>query len=819
MNRIGKLRTTRPGAAAQRVSRKTWTLVPLLAALLGSGAAHAQAAVSPSPTPQFDILGFIQAATLETVVASNTTCPVAANPTIKDPLQLGGTLTVNNTKIIVPCNTILQMPARPLSWAQVFDARWNAPFPAGAVRLNGKATMPAGQSGLAIADLQADFTIPGAGGALISTPFPSFEVHVIGNILKDAAGNDQYIAGLILPISQQSLNAQFGKITCIDYTTGTLYVGGANLATPTTACAAVNGARVILNDAKGRYGIAHSPDARFTADENNTTVHSATGYPMCIPRTNPATADDALCPRGNRPLNGDPRFNTTQGAPPGPTNTGPVGPDRFLAIGAPLRIFTMPPPPGKPGADPSGFPDATKLMPFVVGDYITYSGTLAKDATGTTQNLTGQYISANTVIANVGVFTTPGVSPAYVSIESLLLGTAGPAEDGIIAETTTRIFVTGFTTDPSAPVDLFAADVNPCTGVQTNRPLGTLDPASQPTQGRWRFHVLGGTFMPPTREMIAISHTGTSFGTTSTNANGLGFGFYQAPNFLFIFPENVRLGEPIISNNFQEMPFLAQGSGPLDTTLPTPTAVTTSSTTFVMGQLAPWPGLTAPAKANCAAGGIGPTVSAGTDFAVGPSRPEQLNGTFTQDPSGLAGPATAVFTQTAGPAVVLTGATTITSVFGTQTVAPSFTTPAVAAGGSVNLQFKLTVTDAFGTTSSLVNVTVLGTIDVLSAGEAVFRFPTTAGQGTVLENPPIVPKQIHKVGDKGGRLTVGATSSSTSFNLSMQVVGYGFMQVDPVAGIPVYTLSVSGEGLAAPASVLVRSSLGGELLITPVVLK
>ena len=798
MNRIGNLRTSRPGAAAQRVSRK-WTLAPLIAALLGTGVAHAQTSVSP--TPQFDILGFIQAATLDT----GTLCPTVAAP------LRGGTVTVNGTKIIVPCNTILQMPANTIVWSQLFDATFTAPIGTGVVGLNGKATIPAGQSGLAISDLAADFTTPGAGGVLLPTPFPSFEIHILGNIIKDAAGNDSYVAGLILPISQQGLNAGAGKVTCIDYTNGILYVGGANLPTPTTACAAVNGTRLILNDpgaggsTTGRYGLKHSPDQRFSVDVNNTTVHSGTGYPMCIPRTNPATAADPLCPVKNRPLNGDARFLIPAGAPAG---TPPI-PDRFIPIGQPLRIFTMLPPPGSVGADPSGFPDSRQQAPIMVNDFITWSGTLAKDSTGTTQNLTGQYVSVNTLIDNVAIFTTPGSIPAYLSVESALLGTGGTPVQGIIQESTTRIFITGFTTDPTNLVDINAIDVNPCTGAETVRLLGTLNPASQPTLGRFRFHVLGGTFMPPTREMLAVSHTGTTpasaIGGTGF-ANGLGSGQYRLPNFNFIFPENVRIGEPIIPNNFQDMPFLTLGSGPF---LTGPVATPVSS---VVGQLIPWPGVPTPAKAFCSPNGNGtaPIVSAGVDFAVGTGLTEALAGTLTQDASGGGGVPTITFTQTAGTAVVLTGANTLT---------PTFTTPAVAAGASTVLTFRLTVTDAFGTTSALVNVTVFGTPDVLSGGAAVIRFPTTSGQGTIGATcgvgtlPPCGAGFVHKVGDKGGRMTVSVLDSVNSPTISVLVVGYGFMEIDPKLGLPNYTLDVTGQGFAAPATVLVRSSLGGELLI------
>jgi hypothetical protein len=48
-------------------------------------------------------------------------------------------------------------------------------------------------------------------------------------------------------------------------------------------------------------------------------------------------------------------------------------------------------------------------------------------------------------------------------------------------------------------------------------------------------------------------------------ANGLVAGQYNAPNFEYIFAENLFLGDPVLPNNFQDLAFLACGSGPLTT--------------------------------------------------------------------------------------------------------------------------------------------------------------------------------------------------------------------------------------------------------------
>jgi hypothetical protein len=97
-----------------------------------------------------------------------------------------------------------------------------------------------------------------------------------------------------------------GYIDKIDYASGTLTIevdGG-------------SGALVRINDPTGAFGRANinSPfaaffDERFCVDPENPTIRSATGFPMCVPRSDPVTADDPLCPKANRPTLTDGSFN------------------------------------------------------------------------------------------------------------------------------------------------------------------------------------------------------------------------------------------------------------------------------------------------------------------------------------------------------------------------------------------------------------------------------------------------------------------------------------------------------------------------------
>jgi len=85
---------------------------------------------------------------------------------------------------------------------------------------------------------------------------------------------------------------QHGADAGINYATGALSVDTGSAAAAAT---------VVLNDPNGRFGRAQTPDSRFSVDDANPTVHGGTGYPMCVPRTDPAVTDDLLCPRANRP--------------------------------------------------------------------------------------------------------------------------------------------------------------------------------------------------------------------------------------------------------------------------------------------------------------------------------------------------------------------------------------------------------------------------------------------------------------------------------------------------------------------------------------
>ena len=530
--------------------------LPILTLLALSGMAGISGpalAVTPAKegTP-FQIVGHIQKFKLDPAM-----CPGV------DPALQGARMTVNGIEIIIPCNTIVTMPATYLTPKDIFDFNPNK---------------VAGESGLALEDNQP----PPAGTKPLYT---AFEVALDGNIVN-VGGVARHVAGIVR-ISQQSLNNGAGYINAID-ADGTLHIGGLTPSPNTDA-------RVRINDSGGenitggRFGLQTSflgqgpvpsdvagvrkitEDGRFTADTGNPTIHAKTGYPMCVPRG----PGDARCPASNRP---------------GPANN-------------PLSFFVMwpnpiaSPAPGMPAIPPCPLCNPREQAPLMVGDYINYAGTLtlAKDATG-------YYISAHTIEAWVGIYTEPGAAVAYINQEVSLVGTGtsttdivlNPATGSPIAQEVAprTIKVEGFTTDPTRLVQVYALEFNPATGAPNPILVGTVQPEAVPF-GRFRFLItragVGRKLTSPTTPPVfTVSRPVKEIRVQVPNviktpvANGLTAGQFDAPVSEYIFAENTFFGDPLVPFNFHRFCFLAQGSGPLSTA--------GRAAGPVVGQLVPWPG-------------------------------------------------------------------------------------------------------------------------------------------------------------------------------------------------------------------------------------
>jgi hypothetical protein len=608
-------------------------------------------AINPvvASSTQFDITGFIQAATVDTPAD----------------VHSGGVLTVNGHTIIIPKETVVILPASALTWQELFT---HAPAPWGPT-----------QTGMALADSPK--------------PLTTYEVHVVGNrVVK--GGLDRYIAGMV-DISQQDLNNGAGYVNFIDYATGEMEVGG-------KSGVAGTGTRVRINDpavgttGTGRYGRAASPDDRFQVDQDNPTILAETGFPMCIPRSAPTTTnDDALCPQANRPVY---TGTDTSGITPQPA---------LPALGAAYTMFRMDSPADvtagtclrNPCADPR------KQAPFEIGDYVTFAGNLVEESASV------KYVSAHTIVASLGIYTQPGIDPAYVSVDVSLIGTGGLTVFGA-GEAAVRTRFEGMSTDETRLVRLYGVDINPVTGATSDRAWGTIMPDPGPpggaVRGRWRFRPpctatvatqkactppAGGQFIPPTREVRAVIDGGSQFkpGTMEANpnsqvpgtpgaqtaANGIYYGQYHAPIGEYIFPENVP-GTPVPENNFNTIPFLAYGGYQ-------------SLTGTQAGVLDPWPSDVTPPAVVCAT----PTLN-GAPYSVANGGSVQLSGSV---PAGSSAPVTLQWTAgTSVGGIDLNGALT-----GASTTTPTFNASGLAAG-TYNVRF--TASNPCGVASVDTTITV-----------------------------------------------------------------------------------------------------------------
>jgi hypothetical protein len=671
----------------------------------------------------FDELGFIEfasvdalcdpapAVTLDTTAGVSspdaTPTPTPGAPTPAACKTAGGWLQINNDTIRIPQNAVVVLPNTYNTWEELFE---NNP------------TGVAGETGMALSDT---VRLPG-----------TYEAHVQGNIV-----HGQYIAGLVF-ISQQSVNGMMGYIENLNYADGSFTINGNRVQINDPAIQITDLSGKIWN--KGRYTTGQSPDVRFTSDQGNTTIRAQTGYPMCIPRVAPG-AWTALLPDG-----------VTNSGTPNPYMGGfddPQCPEVNRPrdeTGAIRTIYTMNAPGDAPTVD-NPFPqDPYTEVPFEVGDFVSIIGTLELDDKGV------PFMSATEVVANLGVFTFPNTDPAYIVVEVLLQGTGGVPDPAFPQEAARRTRVEGMVTDSLRNIDISAVDID-CNGNLVFRlPTWVSSfPVEQGLpfigkKGRWRFRPNGGTFLPPVQN-VAAQISGTVAGV---NNNGIVFNYYQLPNPEFIFPEDLVSGNLPPRANFNDLPFLVNGTGPW----PTPGSVFDSEliqlnarraevpvpqTTQSVGQLNPFPDDVTPAigcQPSNAPGGAANAVASYSST----SSPITAGMTVTLSSAGST-PVNGPFQWTQ---VVNPGDPQVTIVNPTSPTA-TFIAPVVGPAG-LSLGFSLTVGGGNTTTASTTTFSV--PIVAPPAGTAPSVFATSSPVSPVASAAPVTLTATG-IDPSGGTLT------------------------------------------------------------------
>ncbi|KAH8599230.1 hypothetical protein B0O99DRAFT_591099 [Bisporella sp. PMI_857] len=170
---------------------------------------------------------------------------------------------------------------------------------------------------------------------------PPNEVSIVGNIV-----NNVIIAGQ-MSIAQLDLAGSSGIVESLGFD-GRIKIK--------------NGPFIRINDPREVYSDGFDELPFYTADDENPSITSFSGFPMCVPRS----SNDPKCPSSNRP--------------------------------AGATTFTV--------------TDATHMVPIQAGDYIEYSGV----------QFGGETICYG-IVVNIGI-STAGTQPGFVRVEDALIGIA-----------------------------------------------------------------------------------------------------------------------------------------------------------------------------------------------------------------------------------------------------------------------------------------------------------------------------------------------------------------------------------------------------------
>ncbi|KAB2108432.1 hypothetical protein AG0111_0g2696 [Alternaria gaisen] len=164
--------------------------------------------------------------------------------------------------------------------------------------------------------------------------------------------------------------------------------------------------------------------------------------------------------------------------------------------------------------------DPLAMVPLKVGDFIEYSGL---------KNGGGEILASSIVCISLHITTQAGANvPNYIRVEDFLVGVPDNSANVEFAD----IRAIGFLSScAGATVTISAIDVDPCTGKETYRPIGTTQP-KQETRCKWEARIAPQAQAPFTREYRITTNS-----PVQTTKDGIKAGQFIAAVSEWIFPE------------------------------------------------------------------------------------------------------------------------------------------------------------------------------------------------------------------------------------------------------------------------------------------
>ncbi|CAN9289749.1 unnamed protein product [Alternaria alternata] len=337
-----------------------------------------------------------------------------------------------------------------------------------------------------------------------------------------------------------------------------------------------SGPTVRINDPDGLFGPQYDSQKYWIADTANPSVSSFSGFPMCIPYS----GNTAKCSSSNRPSG---------------------------------QTFTP--------------QDPLAMVPLKVGDFIEYSGL---------KNGGGEILASSIVCISLHITTQAGANvPNYIRVEDFLVGVPDNSANVEFAD----IRAIGFLSScAGATVTISAIDVDPCTGKETYRPIGTTQP-KQETRCKWEARIAPQAQAPFTREYRITTNS-----PVQTTKDGIKAGQFIAAVSEWIFPEVDVPGTNPPPYPFNDIRGLVQGD-------------------FLDGKqygpLSPFPGPTPPAPSKTCSPADIPDPNATPTLTPSPSpSPETPSEPSTPQTAPIASIATFASALRVGTDVTLLGSNT-----------------------------------------------------------------------------------------------------------------------------------------------------------------